>query len=82
MARVAADGMTFIHAFVGSRSCAPSRAALLTGLDLMRNGAILNHARSRAGLKTWPDHFHDLAYEVVSNNCPTASSFFLGDKCL
>ncbi len=66
MARLAADGMTFTHAFVASPSCAPSRAALLTGLDPMRNGAMLNHARPRAGLKTWPAYFHDLGYEVVS----------------
>lgn len=66
MARLAADGMTLTHAFVASPSCAPSRAALLTGLDPMRNGAMLNHARPRAGLKTWPAYFHDLGYEVVS----------------
>jgi uncharacterized sulfatase len=66
MGRVAAEGMNFTHAFVASPSCAPSRAALLTGLDPMRNGAMLNHARPRAGIKTWPDYFHDLGYEVVS----------------
>ena len=66
MARIVADGMNFTHAFVASPSCAPSRAALLTGLDPMRNGAMLNHARPRAGVKTWPAYFHDLGYEVVS----------------
>src|SRR5688572_3972215 len=66
MARLAADGMTFTHAFVASPSCAPSRAALLTGLDLMRNGAMLNHSRPRAGVKRWPAYFSDLGYEVVA----------------
>lgn len=66
MARVARDGMTFTHAFVVSPSCAPSRAALLTALDPMRNGAMLNHSRPRADVKTWPAYFHDLGYEVAA----------------
>jgi uncharacterized sulfatase len=66
MARLAKAGMAFTHAFVSSPSCAPSRAALLTGLDPMRNGAMLNHARPKADVKTWPAYFHDLGYEVVA----------------
>lgn len=64
MDRVASDGLTFTHAFVASPSCAPSRGALLTGLDPMRNGAMRNHARPRRDLKTWPDYFHDLGYQT------------------
>ena len=66
MERVAREGMTFSHAFVSSPSCAPSRAALLTGLDPIRNGAMLNHARPREGVKLWPAYFHELGYEVVA----------------
>jgi arylsulfatase A-like enzyme len=66
MARLAAEGMTFTHAFVASPSCAPSRAALLTGLDPMRNGAMLNHARPRADLKKWPAYFKELGYETAA----------------
>lgn len=66
MARFAKDGITLTHAFVASPSCAPSRAALLTGLDPMRNGAMLNHSRPRADVKKWPAYFKELGYEVVA----------------
>jgi uncharacterized sulfatase len=66
MERLASEGMTFTHAFVSSPSCAPSRAALLTGLDPMRNGAMLNHSRPRAELQTWPDSFRALGYETAA----------------
>lgn len=66
MARLAAAGMTFTHAFVASPSCAPSRAALLSGLSPMRNGAMANHAKPRPGVKLWPAYFRELGYEVVA----------------
>ena len=66
MERLARDGMTLTHAFVASPSCAPSRAALLTGLEPMRNGAMLNHSRPRPGVKLWPAYFQALGYEVAA----------------
>jgi uncharacterized sulfatase len=66
MERVARDGMTFSHAFVASPSCAPSRAALLTGVNCARNGAMFNHAKPRAELKKWPAYFKELGYEVAA----------------
>lgn len=66
MERLAAAGMSFTHAFVASPSCAPSRAALLTGLMPARNGAEDNHARPRKELKKLPAYFQELGYEVVS----------------
>lgn len=59
-------GMTFTRAYVASPSCAPSRAALLTGLMPARNGAEANHSKPRTELKKWPAHFKELGYEVAA----------------
>lgn len=66
MQRLADAGMTFTRAYVASPSCAPSRAALLTGLMPARSGAEANHARPRAKLKKWPAYFKALGYEVAA----------------
>lgn len=66
MSRLAAEGMTFTHAFVASPTCAPSRAALLTGLMPARNGAEVNHARPRADLKKFPVFLQEQGYEVAA----------------
>lgn len=66
MDRLAARGMTFNNAFVASPSCAPSRAALLTGLYPANNGAEPNHSRPRVEIKKLPAYLQELGYEVVS----------------
>ncbi len=66
MERIAKEGVTFDQAFVASPSCAPSRAALLTGLMPSRNGAEPNHSRPRKEIKKLPAYFQELGYEVVS----------------
>lgn len=66
MQQLAAAGQTYKRAYVVSPSCAPSRAALLTGLNPAHNGAEANHARPKAELKKWPAYFQELGYEVVA----------------
>ncbi|HUP81368.1 MAG TPA: sulfatase, partial [Pirellula sp.] len=66
MERIAAEGMTFDRAFVASPSCAPSRAALLTGLMPSRNGAEANHAKPKPEIKKLPAYLQQLGYEVVA----------------
>ena len=66
MQRLAQAGLAFDRAFVASPSCAPSRAALLTGLMPARNGAMANHSRPRAALKKLPAYLQELGYEVVA----------------
>lgn len=66
MESLAKAGMVFNNAYVASPSCAPSRAALLTGLMPARNGAEPNHSKPRAEIKKWPAYFQGLGYEVVA----------------
>src|SRR5688572_28329407 len=64
--RLADAGLTFDRAYAASPSCAPSRAALLTGLMPARNGAEANHSKPRADIKKLPVYFKALGYEVVA----------------
>lgn len=64
--RIAKAGLTFDRAFVASPSCAPSRAALLTGLMPARNGAEANHSRAKPELAKLPDLLEKLGYQTVA----------------
>lgn len=64
--QLADAGLVFDRAFVASPSCAPSRAALLTGLWPARNGAESNHSRPHAALRKWPAYFRDQGYETAA----------------
>lgn len=64
--KLAAEGMNLTQAYVASPSCAPSRAALLTGLMPARNGAEDNHSYPREGIKSLIGQFNQLGYQTVA----------------
>lgn len=63
---LAADGMTFSRAFVASPACAPSRAALLTGLMPARNGAEENHTYPHEETVRLPRILGQLGYQTAA----------------
>ncbi len=63
--RLAAMGMTFDSAFVASPACAPSRAALLTGMMPARNGAEANHTYPPSTVPYLTTALKDLDYEIA-----------------
>lgn len=64
--RLASQGLTFDRAFVASPACAPSRAAMLTGLMPARNGAEANHDRPDPAIRKLPSYLQELGYQVVA----------------
>jgi N-sulfoglucosamine sulfohydrolase len=62
---LAREGMTFQNAFIASPSCAPSRAALLTGLMPSRNGAEANSTYPHEGIQYLIKNLKDAGYEVI-----------------
>lgn len=64
--KLAKDGLSFDRAFVASPACAPSRAALLTGLMPARNGSEANQQAPRDDVRKLPAYLHDQGYEVVA----------------
>jgi N-sulfoglucosamine sulfohydrolase len=66
LARLSKQSLSFDQAFVASPACAPSRAALLTGMMPARNGAEANHARANADIRKLPSYLQAQGYQVVS----------------
>ncbi len=66
MQELADEGMVFDRAYVASPSCAPSRAALLTGLMPARNGAMRNHSYPNSGTHYLTADLQDAGYHVAA----------------
>ena len=66
MQRISEAGLTFNRAFVASPACAPSRAAMLSGLMPARNGAEPNQSKPDPDIKMLPAYLHEQGYEVVA----------------
>jgi N-sulfoglucosamine sulfohydrolase len=65
LARFAAEGMKFTHAFNTSPSCGPSRTSMLTGLWPARHGAEPNHKPPKPGVEGLPAVLKSLGYETA-----------------
>jgi len=66
MQLLAQNGMRFNNAFVASPACAPSRAALLTGLMPARNGAEANHTYPADNIIVLTRLLQEAGYEVIA----------------
>jgi len=66
MDQLARDGLLFERAFIASPSCAPSRAAMLTSLMPVRNGAEDNHSYPRDSIKKLPAYLQELGYQTAA----------------
>lgn len=64
--KLASEGQLFERAFVASPACAPSRAALLTGLMPARNGSEVNQQAPVSWVRKLPSYLQEQGYEVVA----------------
>ncbi len=64
--QLANEGLTFDRAFIISPACAPSRAAMLTGLTPVHTGAEANHTYMRDDVAPLIKRFNALGYQTAA----------------
>jgi arylsulfatase A-like enzyme len=62
--KLAAEGMLFKRMYTPQAMCAPTRAALYTGLHPMHSGVVRNHASTKKEVKSVVQYLSDLGYRV------------------
>ena len=62
--KLAAQGLTFDHAYLAEAMCQPCRSELFTGRFPMRNGCAWNHSASKPGIESMPQRLGPLGYRV------------------
>jgi len=63
--RLASEGMTFNNVCTPAPMCGPSRAAIWTGLNPIRNGAHPNHSSCIPGTKSLAHYMNALGYRTI-----------------
>jgi len=66
--RLAAEGVRFTQCFTPSAICTPNRAAFLSGMLPLKNGAHPNHSGFFDGVKSLPNYMKELGYRAALIN--------------
>lgn len=66
--RLAAEGVKYTRCFMPSSICTPNRAAFLSGMLPLKNGAHPNHSGFFDGVKSLPNYMRELGYRACLVN--------------
>lgn len=66
--RLAREGVRFTRCFTPSSICTPNRAAFLSGMVPLKNGAHPNHSGYFDGVKSLPNYMQELHYRAAIFN--------------
>lgn len=66
--QLAREGLRFTRCFTPSSICTPNRAAFLSGMVPLKNGAHANHSGFYDGVKSLPNYMKELGYRACLFN--------------